>query len=226
MKSKTYIIGIAGASGSGKTTFAIHLAQKFSKYQPLLITQDSYYKDLSNLNSEKRAQQNFDHPSSLDFELLKKHIQELKVGKTIEQPIYNFSNHSRELNTLKAKPSTVLIIEGTLLLSQLDIVAECDTTVYIIMDEQTCYNRRLQRDLLERGRTEDEVIKQYEATVKPMYELFIKPNENAANHIITGNNTQEDIAELYTSILKDLKNIDFNLQYCNLLNIWLVYKQE
>ena len=206
MKSKTYIIGIAGASGSGKTTFAIHLAQKFSKYQPLLITQDSYYNDLSNLNSEERAQQNFDHPSSLDFELLKKHIQELKVGNTIEQPIYNFSNHCRELKTLKAKPSTVLIIEGTLLLSQLDIVAECDTTVYIIMDEQTCYNRRLQRDLLERGRTEDEVIKQYEATVKPMYEKFIKPSLIYANKLIAGENNTRELTTLYEEIQVELKN--------------------
>jgi len=212
MKSKTYIIGIAGASGSGKTTFAQNLVKKFPQDKTLLISQDSYYKDLSKLSLAERTDQNFDHPDSIDFKLLKKHLIELKKGNSISQPIYNFDSHSREKRTLKIAPKSILIVEGTLLLSQPEIIEEIDCTIFIHLDQNTCLERRMKRDISERGRTKDEVLKQYKMTVKPMYELFIKPNENAANHIITGNNTQEDIAELYTSILKDLKNIDFNLQ--------------
>ena len=212
MKSKTYIIGISGASGSGKTTFAQNLVKKFTHDKTLLISQDSYYKDLSHLSLVERANENFDHPNSIDFKLLKKHLIELKKGNSISQPIYNFNSHSREKRTIKIGTKSVLIVEGTLLLSQPEIIEEIDCTIFINLDQNTCLERRMKRDISDRGRTKEEVLKQYKKTVKPMYELFIKPNENTANHIITGNNTQDDIADLYATILKDLKNKGFNLQ--------------
>ena len=205
MKSKTYIIGIAGASGSGKTTFAQNLVKKFPQDKTLLISQDSYYKDLSNLSLAERTNQNFDHPDSIDFKLLKMHLTELKKGNSISQPIYNFDIHSTEKETIKIDSKSILIIEGTLLLSQPEIIEEIDYTIFIQLDQNTCLERRMKRDVSQRGRTKEEVLKQYKMTVKPMYELFIKPNKNTANHIIRGNYSQEDISELYTSILKEVK---------------------
>ena len=211
MKSKTYIIGIAGASGSGKTTVAAKLAEKFSKEDVLLISQDAYYKDLSNLSIEEKTQQNFDHPDSLDFKLIKQHIVKLKNGQKIEQPIYNFNTHCRENSTVNLKPKSILIIEGTLLFSQQDLITEFDNTIFIKLDQNTCFKRRLKRDLAERGRTKEEVIEQYKSTVQPMYEQFIKPSELNANITIPGEDNDKHIKRLYKDIIEDIKNMSQNL---------------
>ncbi|MEZ7925075.1 MAG: uridine kinase, partial [Flavobacteriales bacterium] len=134
MKSNTYIIGIAGASGSGKTTFAQNLAKKFTKEEVLLITQDAYYKDLLQLTISDRAKHNFDHPDSLDFKLLKEHLYELKLGISIQQPIYDFNSHSRLSSTRTIEPKQIIIVEGTLILSQKELLKEFNTTVYIQLD--------------------------------------------------------------------------------------------
>ena len=206
MKSKTYIIGIAGASGSGKTTFAANLAEKFSQEEVLLLTQDSYYKDLSELIISERAKQNFDHPDALDFKLLKEHLKQLKAGLSIQQPIYDFNNHTRLSNTRTVIPKQIIIVEGTLLLSQKELLNEFNTSVYVELDQQTCLERRIKRDISERGRTKQEVLTQYSTTVKPMYQKYIKPSLAQAETIVPGIDNSMELQDTYLQIVTDLKN--------------------
>ena len=206
MKSKTYIIGISGASGSGKTTFAANLAKKFSIEQVLLLTQDSYYKDLSELTISERAKQNFDHPDSLDFKLLKEHLIQLKTGFNIQQPIYDFNIHARLSNTRTVIPKQIIIVEGTLLLSQKELLKEFNTSVYIELDQQICLERRIKRDIAERGRTGQEVLLQYRTTVVPMYEKFIKPSSLHAKHIYPGVDNSLELEKTHLQIVAELKN--------------------
>lgn len=206
MKSKTYIIGIAGASGSGKTTFAANLAEKFSQEEVLLLTQDSYYKDLSELTISERAKQNFDHPDALDFKLLKEHLKQLKAGLSIQQPIYDFNNHTRLSNTRTVIPKQIIIVEGTLLLSQKELLNEFNTSVYVELDQQTCLERRIKRDISERGRTKQEVLTQYSTTVKPMYQKYIKPSLAQAETIVPGIDNSMELEDTYLQIVTDLKN--------------------
>ena len=210
MKSNTYIIGIAGASGSGKTTFAQNLAKKFTKEEVLLITQDAYYKDLLQLTISDRAKHNFDHPDSLDFKLLKEHLYELKLGISIQQPIYDFNSHSRLSSTRTIEPKQIIIVEGTLILSQKELLKEFNTTVYIQLDEQTCLDRRIKRDISERGRTKEEVLIQYSTTVKPMFEKFIKPSLLEADTIIPGVENSTDLEKTHLQILAEIKNRSHN----------------
>jgi uridine kinase len=206
MKSKTYIIGIAGASGSGKTTFAQNLAKKFTKEEVLLITQDAYYKDLMQLTISDRAKHNFDHPDSLDFKLLKEHLYELKLGISIQQPIYDFNSHSRLSSTRTIEPKQIIIVEGTLILSQKELLKEFNTTVYIQLDQQTCLDRRIKRDISERGRTKEEVLLQYRTTVLPMYEEFIKPSSLHAKNVHPGVDNSFELEKTYLQIVDELKN--------------------
>jgi uridine kinase len=206
MKSKTYIIGIAGASGSGKTTFAANLAEKFSQEEVLLLTQDSYYKDLSELTISERAKQNFDHPDALDFKLLKEHLIQLKAGLSIQQPIYDFNDHTRLSNTRTVIPKQIIIVEGTLLLSQKELLNEFNTSVYVELDQQTCLERRIKRDISERGRTKQEVLTQYSTTVKPMYQKYIKPSLAQAETIVPGIDNSMELEDTYLQIVTDLKN--------------------
>ena len=205
MNSETIIIGITGASGSGKTTFAKQLISSIPKEQTLLIGQDSYYKDLSHLSPKERPSQNFDHPDALDLNLLKQQLIALKKGENVLQPIYDFNSHCCLNKSLQLHPKKIIIVEGTLILCQTNLHNLYDIIIYVDLDQKTCLERRIRRDVTERGRTKESVIEQYNKTVKPMFETFIYPNKKIAQIIIPGANNDEFIM----LILKKIKN---NLQ--------------
>jgi uridine kinase len=181
------IIGIAGGTGSGKTTVVQQVAHEFPDHDVTVISQDSYYKDTSELTYEERVKINFDHPESIDFDLLELHLKELKKGNTIDQPVYSFVEHNRTGETVITAPSKVIIVEGILILTMPRIRALFDIKVYIDCDSDERLIRRLKRDIADRGRDLDEVLDRYQSTLKPMHQQFIEPTKAYADVIIPTN---------------------------------------
>jgi len=182
---KVIIIGIAGASGSGKSFLASKL-QSHLECKVLLITQDSYYKQQSFIPLAQREQVNYDHPDALDFDLFIKHIKKLKSGQSINQPVYDFTIHDRKKETLKTDSTDILILDGILLYVIPALCEIIDYKIFIDTPSDICFVRRLQRDTIERGRTVESVIKQYLTTVRPMYLKYVLPSKQQANLIING----------------------------------------
>ena len=178
------MIGIAGGSGSGKTTVAQEILQRVGPDRIAYIQHDSYYKDLTGLPPTQRAEVNFDHPNSLETELLTTHIEDLRDGKTIEVPIYNFATHSRTEKTFKVNSRGVIIVEGILIFAASDLRSLFDLKLFVDTDADIRLIRRLIRDTTERGRTVETVIKQYQATVRPMHLEFVEPSKRYADVII------------------------------------------
>jgi uridine kinase len=178
------VIGIAGGSGSGKTTVAQEILQRVGPDRIAYIQHDSYYKDLTGLPPTQRAEVNFDHPNSLETELLTFHIQQLKQGHTIEVPIYDFSTHSRTDETFTVNPRGVIIVEGILIFVEAALRSLFNVKLFVDTDADVRLIRRLQRDITERGRTAENVIKQYQSTVRPMHLEFVEPSKRYADVII------------------------------------------
>jgi uridine kinase len=178
------VIGIAGGSGSGKTTVAQEILQRVGPDQIAYIQHDSYYKDLTGLPPAQRAEVNFDHPNSLETDLLIVHVEQLKQGKSIDVPIYNFSTHSRTDETFTVSPRGVIIVEGILIFVEAALRSLFDVKLFVDTDADVRLIRRLQRDITERGRTVDSVIKQYQSTVRPMHLEFVEPSKRYADVII------------------------------------------
>ena len=168
----TTLVGICGGSGSGKTTIARLVAADFGATQ---LAFDTYYCDQSHLTPDERAQVNYDHPDSLDVELFAAHLDELAAGRAVEAPIYDFSTHSRTVETERVVPGDIVVIEGILLLAFPQIAERLDLRVYRDCPENVRFARRLRRDMAERGRTELSVYQQFEATVKPMHDEYVEP---------------------------------------------------
>jgi len=177
-------VGVAGGSGSGKTTVAHNLIKEFKSEDAILVEQDAYYKELKELSIEERAKVNFDHPNSIEFDLLKKHLMDLKDGKAIDRPIYDFKTHSRKEKKIRIDPSKIIILEGILILSIPEIRDMLDVKIFVDTDTDEMLLRRIERDIHERGRTFDSVKKQYLETVKPMYLEFCEPSKRYADVII------------------------------------------
>jgi uridine kinase len=204
LASSRLIVGIAGGTGSGKTTLAEKLLEKFSD-RAILITQDDYYKDLSHLPIEERAKQNFDHPDSIDFALLKKHLLMLKESQAIEKPSYNFCHHARNPQTQTIYPNDIIIIEGILLFAVPEIRELCDLKIFVETDDDIRLLRRIERDMNERGRDFASVRDQYLTTVKPMHDAFVEPSKRFADVIIpTMRRNENGIALIISSLKKDL----------------------
>lgn len=182
--SATLIIGIAGGSGSGKTTVANAILKAVGKEKIAYLPHDAYYKDLSELPPIQRKQINFDHPESLDSDLLIEHIQALKQGETIEVPIYDFTTHSRTKQTIPVKHHRVIIVEGILIFADARLRELFDVKIFVDTDADIRFIRRLQRDITERGRTTENVINQYLGTVRPMHLEFVEPSKRYADVII------------------------------------------
>ena len=178
------VIGIAGGSGSGKTTVAQTILQRVGPDHISFLQHDAYYKDLSGLPPAQRAEVNFDHPNSLDNELLISQIQQLKRGEPVEVPIYDFSTHSRTDRTFKVQPRSVILVEGILIFAEVELREFFDVKIFVDTDSDLRFIRRLQRDILERGRTTELVIKQYLSTVRPMHLDFVEPSKRYADVII------------------------------------------
>lgn len=191
------IIGIYGGTGSGKTTIVNMIASHFSSNDIEIISQDSYYKDNSNISYEDRCKLNFDHPDAIDFNLLHKHLINLRKGETVEQPIYDFKIHNRLKKTIQIKPKKILILEGILIMCHAEIRSIFDLKIFINANSKTRMERRIKRDIAERGRSRDEVLKRYIETLKPMHEKFIEPTKIYANYIIENQfNNKLNIDEL------------------------------
>ncbi|GGF13208.1 uridine kinase [Flavobacterium limi] len=178
------IIGIAGGTGSGKTTVVHQIMNELPDTEVGVISQDSYYKETHNLSFDERALINFDHPRSIDFELLEKHLKALKAGQTIDQPVYSFIQHNRTDDTVTTHPRKVMIVEGILILTNPELRELFDIKIYVHADSDERLVRRLKRDISERGRDIDEVLTRYQNTLKPMHEQFIEPSKAFADIII------------------------------------------
>jgi len=195
------ILGIAGGTGSGKTTVVSQVAHQYPHSDVTVISQDSYYKDTSHLTYEERVKINFDHPNSIDFDLLKEHLHQLRAGKTIDQPVYSFVEHNRTSEIIKTAPSNVVIVEGILILTQPEIRELFDIKVYIDCDSDERLIRRLKRDIADRGRDLNEVLDRYQSTLKPMHQQFIEPTKAYADVIIPTNRLNEVGIKILRSIL-------------------------
>jgi len=178
------VIGIAGGSGSGKTTVAQEILQRVGPERIAFLQHDSYYKDLSGLPPIQRAEVNFDHPNSLETELLIEHIASLRDGKAVEVPIYDFSTHSRTARTFTVQPRGVILVEGILIFTEAALREMFDVKIFVDTDSDLRLIRRLERDIAERGRTPQSVIKQYQSTVRPMHLEFVEPSKRYADIII------------------------------------------
>lgn len=187
------IIGIAGGTGSGKTTVVDQILNQLSADEICVISQDSYYKQTDDLSYEQRTKINFDHPKAIDFDLLVKHLKELKKGNVIEQPVYSFVTHNRLKDTLKTHPRKVIIVEGILIFNNVELRDMFDIKIFVHADADERLIRRLRRDIKERGRDLDEVLNRYQDTLKPMHQQFIEPTKNYAD-IIIPNDKQNTVA--------------------------------
>ena len=195
------VIGIAGGTGSGKTTVVNQIIQELPEGEVCVISQDSYYKDTSHLPFDERTKINFDHPKAIDFDLLVAHLKELKKGNAIEQPIYSFAEHNRTKETITMHPKKVIIVEGILILTHTDIRELFDIKLYVHADSDERLIRRLRRDMSERGRDLDEVINRYQNTLKPMHQQFIEPTKEFADIIIPNNRYNTVAVDLIRKII-------------------------
>lgn len=195
------IIGIAGGTGSGKTTVVNQIIEELPKDEVCVISQDSYYKDTSHLLFEERTKINFDHPNSIDFDLLEEHLKELKKGNIVEQPIYSFVEHNRTGKTIITHPRKVIIVEGILILTHPDVRKLFDIKIYVHADSDERLIRRLKRDMAERGRNLEEVLNRYQTTLKPMHQQFIEPTKEYADIIIPTNRYNTVAVDLIRKII-------------------------
>ncbi|MBV9576368.1 MAG: uridine kinase [Gammaproteobacteria bacterium] len=183
-KKNTIIIGISGASASGKSLLANTIINELGSDQVLIVSEDAYYKDHSNIPFEERAQINYDHPDAFDHELLYHHLLQLQQGQTIDIPIYNHSLHIREKETRRIGQHAIIVLEGILLFVEPKLRELMDIRIFMETALDICLIRRLKRDIKERDRSLDSVIKQYEETVRPMYLQFIDPSKRYADLIV------------------------------------------
>ena len=185
------VIGVAGGSGSGKTTVVRRIIESIGDDQVTVLEHDRYYRDRNDLRLEERAALNYDHPDSLETDLLVRHLLDLRAGRAIEMPSYDFARHARQPDTVAAFPRKAIIVEGILIFADAALRALMDVKVFVDADDDTRFIRRLQRDLAERGRTVASVIEQYLGTVKPMHLEFVEPSKRYADIIIPlgGHNT-------------------------------------
>ena len=196
-------LGIAGGTGSGKSTVVEQILNELPSGEVSIISQDSYYKQNDHLTFEERCGINFDHPNAIDFELLIAHLVELRKGRSIEQPIYSFETHNRLGDTLLTHPKKVVIIEGILIFTEKALRDLFDIKVYVHADSDERLIRRLKRDMKERGRDLNEVLDRYQQTLKPMHEEFIEPTKSYADIIIPNDNYNTVAIDIVRTVINE-----------------------
>lgn len=200
--NKPYMIAVAGGSGSGKSTIVRMIQEKCDPSKILVFHQDHYYKDLSHLTPKERDDVNYDHPDSIDEELLLSHIRQLSEGKSILRPTWDFVTHTRASDTVKVEPRPVIFFDGIFSLRYKQIHDLFELKLFVEIDGDLRFIRRLKRDIIERGRNLDGVIKQYETTVRPMHIQYIEPTKKDANLVIYWDKRSENTIELLTEIVQ------------------------
>jgi len=200
------LIGIAGGTGSGKTTVVNQIVEALNPNRVTLISQDDYYKENSNLSYEERCKVNFDHPSAIDFDLLIEHVKKLKKGKSIQKPLYSFKDHNRSAETVLTKPEKVIIVEGILVFTNRELRNIMDIKLFVYADSDERLIRRLRRDIKERGRDLDEVISRYQETIKPMHEQFIEPSKSYADIIIPHDDYNSVAINIVKTVIQEALN--------------------
>ena len=198
----TIVIGIAGGSGSGKTTLADTLVSYFGENEVSILRHDKYYKRNDDLSYEERAKLNYDHPDAFDTELLCEHIRQLKAGRPIDMPVYDYSVHNRSEKTIRIQPNPVIILEGILILAEPRLVELMDFKIFVDTDADERILRRIIRDVNDRGRSLDSVIRQYRETVKPMHDQFVEPSKRKANIIIPEGGRNEAAMQVIVELIR------------------------
>ena len=196
------IVGIAGGTGSGKTTVVRKVMERFPNEEVAVIPQDAYYRDNSHIPLEERQKINFDHPDSVEFTLLIKHLKELNQGRSIEMPVYSYLTCVRSQETIPVKPARVLLVEGILILSDNELRKLLDIKVFVDADPDDRLGRVIQRDIVERGRSVMNVLERYHDTVKPSHLQFIEPSKRYADIIIPGGGENQVGIEVLISIIE------------------------
>ncbi|MBD3616427.1 MAG: uridine kinase [Gracilimonas sp.] len=204
--SKPLVIGVAGGSGSGKTTVVNYICEEFAQDNILRLEHDSYYRELKHLPFEERVKQNFDHPASLETELMIRHIQALMEGYPIEVPVYDFEAHTRKEETITATPSDVILIDGILIFSEPELLKLMDVKIFVDTDDDVRLLRRLQRDIQERGRSVDGVLAQYEKFVRPMHLEFVEPSKRYADIIIPRGGKNKVALDMVSALIRGKMN--------------------
>jgi uridine kinase len=201
---KGILIGIAGASGSGKTVITNSIIESLGPDKAVIIQEDSYYKDLSDVPFEQRVSRNFDHPDAFDHDLLAEHLLQLLIGDTVSHPVYDYQLHTRSKETKTVGPGKLIILEGILIFSKAQLRELMDYRVFIDTPPDICFIRRLKRDTEERGRTADSVLRQYTETVRPMYLEFIEPSKQYADMLISGEGKNSKAVDILITKIKAL----------------------
>ena len=197
------VIGIAGGTGSGQTTVVNKILQQLNAEGVNVLSQDNYYHDNQHLSLTEREALNYDHPKSIDFDLLIEHVRKLKRGESIEQPIYSFVTHSRTGDFVTVEPKNVLIVEGILVLTNKELLREFNLKVFVHADSDERLIRRIRRDTQERGRDLSEVLHRYQTTLKPMHQEFIEPSKNDADLIVPNMRHNNVAIDFLTTVIND-----------------------
>ncbi|MCO7134341.1 uridine kinase [Ligilactobacillus salivarius] len=203
-ENKPVIIGVTGGSGSGKTTVSRAIFEQLHGHSLLMLQEDSYYNDQSDMPFEERIKTNYDHPNAFDTELLVKQLKDLLDWKTIEKPIYDYTEHTRSLEVEKVEPKEVIILEGILVLNDPALRDLMDIKIFVDTDDDIRIIRRIQRDIEERGRSLQSVIDQYKSTVKPMYHQFIEPTKRYADIIVPEGGENQVAIDLLVTKVRDI----------------------
>lgn len=201
---KPIVIAVAGGTGSGKTTVADQILQRVGAEHIAYIPHDAYYRDLAHLPPRLRGQVNFDHPSSLETELLVSHLKELRAGRAVEIPVYDFTSHSRTHTTRLVEPAPIVLVEGILVLAEPELREQFDAKLYVDADADVRFIRRLRRDIEERGRDVASICDQYLSTVRPMHLEFVEPSKRNADVIIPEGGFNEVALEMVAARIRTM----------------------